>query len=94
MCSEGPKYTVDRRSETAVLKQMTDIEEAYLEVAGEGLYMTSEFVITPWVGSGPILEVLQYQANPWQRRSKLLTLRRVPKISLISLIPGGDRIRY
>ena len=43
MCSEGPKYTVDRRSETAVLKQMTDMEEAYLEVVGEGLYMTLEF---------------------------------------------------
>ena len=24
-------------------------------------------------GSGPILEVLQYQANPWRERSKPLT---------------------
>ena len=35
-------------------------------------------------GNGPLPEVLQYRANPWQRRSKPLTLRQVPKISLIS----------
>ena len=44
--------------------------------------------------SGPILEVLQYQANPWQRWSKLLTLRPDTKISLISKFPIGERIRY
>ena len=41
------------------------------------------------MGSGPILEVLQYQANPWQGWSKLLTPRPVPKISLISKTPVG-----
>jgi len=48
----------------------------------------------PGGGDGPILEVLQYQANPWQRRSKPLTLRRCPKISLISKSPDGGHIRY
>ena len=43
---------------------------------------------------GPILEVVQYQADPRQRWSKLLALRHLPKSSLISLIPHGDRIRY
>ena len=47
----------------------------------------------PW-GSGPIPEVLQYRADPRQRWSKPLALRHDPKISLISLIPHGDRIRY
>ena len=46
------------------------------------------------VGSGPIPEVLQYRADPRQRWSKPLALRHDPKISLISLIPHGDRIRY
>ena len=45
-------------------------------------------------GSGPILEVLQYQANPWQRWSKPLTLRPSAKISLISQMSNGHRIRY
>ena len=43
---------------------------------------------------GPVPEVLQYRADPWQRWSKPLALRLNPKISLISLIPHGDRIRY
>ena len=38
-------------------------------------------------GSGPIPEVLQYRANPWGSRSKLLHLPPVPKISLISMSP-------
>jgi len=45
-------------------------------------------------GSGPIPEVLQYRANPWGSRSKLLHLPPVPKISLISMSPDGGRIRY
>ena len=45
-------------------------------------------------GSGPFLEVLQYQANPWKSRSKLLSQFPVPKISLISKLPIGERIRY
>jgi len=45
-------------------------------------------------GSGPIPEVLQYRANPWGSRSKLLHLPPVPKISLISMSPYGGRIRY
>jgi len=36
------------------------------------------------MGSGPFLEVLQDQVNPWGSRSKLLHLPPVPKISLIS----------
>ena len=43
---------------------------------------------------GPILEVLQYQANPWRERSKPLTSRRGPKISLISKHLDEVRIRY
>jgi len=45
-------------------------------------------------GSGPIPDVLQYRANPWGSRSKLLHLPPVPKISLISMSPDGGRIRY
>lgn len=45
-------------------------------------------------GSGPLLEVLQYQVNPCGSRSKLLHLPPVPKISLISMSPDGGRIRY
>ena len=58
--------------------------------------MTKKFFIylTPQKGSGPIPEVLQYWANPWGSRSKLLHLPRVPKISLISKSPSGGRIRY
>ena len=41
-----------------------------------------------------IPEVLQYRANPWRSRSKLLHLLPVPKISLISKFPSGERIRY
>jgi len=41
------------------------------------------FVLLP-LGSGPFLEVLQDQVNPWGSRSKLLHLPPVPKISLIS----------
>jgi len=48
----------------------------------------------PIVGSEPILEVLQYQANSWQERCKHLTSHLVPKISLISKYPHGVRIRY
>ena len=51
------------------------------------------FVLLPG-GSGPIPEVLQYRANPWRSRSKLLHLLPVPKISLISKFPSGERIRY
>ena len=51
-------------------------------------------VIFPMVGSGPFLEVLQDQANPWWSRSKLLHLHPVAKISLISMAPSGGRIRY
>ena len=51
-------------------------------------------IIFPYVGSGPLLEVLQDQANPWRSRSKLLHLLLVAKISLISMVPSGDRIRY
>ncbi len=57
--------------------------------AGDYIY----FVFLP-EGSGPFLEVLQYQANPWKSRSKLLRLFPVPKISLISKYPSGIRIRY
>lgn len=46
------------------------------------------------VGSGPFLEVLQDQADPWRSRSKLRDLLLSSKISLISLVPSGDRIRY
>ena len=48
----------------------------------------------PCWGSGPFLEVLQDQANPWRSRSKLLHLLLSSKISLISMAPSGDRIRY
>jgi len=36
-----------------------------------------------------ILEVLQYQANPWKTRSKPQTVFPIPKISLISWAPMG-----
>ena len=43
---------------------------------------------------GPVLEVLQYQVNPWQGWSKPQVSRLVPKISLISMPSNGERIRY
>ena len=51
-------------------------------------------LFSPEEGSGPFLEVLQDQANPWRSRSKLLHLLLSSKISLISMAPSGDRIRY
>ena len=45
--------------------------------------LSFELLLLP-VGSGPIPEVLQYRANPWRWRSKPLSHRPVPKISLIS----------
>ena len=60
-------------------------------VCGEG---RSHLIFICFIRSEPILEVLQNQANPWQRWSKPLTLSRVPKISLISKFPNGERIRY
>ena len=45
--------------------------------------LTFDLLLLP-VGSGPIPEVLQYRANPWRWRSKPLSHRPVPKISLIS----------
>lgn len=53
-----------------------------------------EEVYSLFVYYGPILEVLQYQANPWRERSKPLTSRRGPKISLISKHLNEARIRY
>ena len=43
---------------------------------------------------GPFLEVLQYQANPWGKRSKPLPFPLMSKISLISKPPNRERIRY
>ena len=45
-------------------------------------------------GSEPILAVLQYQANSWTTRSKLLTVIPLGKIRLISKWTHGPRIRY
>ena len=59
----------------------------------EGLFFRRGNLIFIWF-FGPILEVLQYQANPWRSRSKPLCLLLGPKISLISKYPGGVRIRY
>lgn len=64
------------------------------EIAKDTLYIFDVcFFLLP-MGSGPIPEVLQYRANPWRERSKPLTSRPVPKISLISKSPNGGRIRY
>ena len=43
---------------------------------------------------GPIPEVLQYRASPWQRWSKPLLLRHFPKISLIFWYGNAGRFRY
>ena len=48
----------------------------------------------PQVGSGPVLEVLQDEVNPWLDWSKLLYSSPIAKISLISMAPSGGRIRY
>ena len=50
--------------------------------------------ISPPKRRGPNLEVLQDQVNPWQRRSKPLSLHLGSKISLISKPPYRGRIRY
>ena len=42
---------------------------------------------------GPILDVMQYKANPWEKSSKLQTNSQVPKIGLISMPPDGRRPR-
>ena len=57
------------------------------------LFFNLHLLLPPW-GGGPIPEVLQYRANPWRSRSKLLHLLPVPKISLISMSPDRGRIRY
>ena len=44
-------------------------------------------------GSGQVPEVLPYRVDPWKMWSKPRTLRLGAKLSLISLIPHGDRIR-
>ena len=44
--------------------------------------------------SGQILEVLQYQAHPWQERCKHSASHPVAKISLISKCSYRARIRY
>ena len=48
------------------------------------IYIFFFYKFPPEGGSGPLLEVLQYQANPWRGRSKLLHPLLVLKISLIS----------
>ena len=45
-------------------------------------------------GSGLILAVLQYEANPWNQRCKQLTWSPLAKIRLISRRTHGPRIRY
>ena len=78
--------TIQRRLAWPLRKDDTQIREAF--------HIFFSIICFFPEGSGPIPEVLQYRANPWQRRSKPLTLRRVPKISLISMSPSGGRIRY
>ena len=51
-------------------------------------------VYFPQKGSGPIPEVVQYRANPWPGRSKLLFHGPVAKISLIYKPLNEGRFRY
>ena len=61
-------------------------------VLGKGVFHIG--FIFPKKGSGPVLEILQDEVNPRKGRSKLLVPFPVAKISLISMAPSGDRIRY
>ncbi len=57
-------------------------------------YFYLPLILPPCGGGGPILDVLQYQANPCKKWSKPLPFSLLPKISLISKPPVGERIRY
>jgi hypothetical protein len=46
-----------------------------------------------YLNIGPILDVMQYEANPWRERSKLLHTLRGTKISITSLLSIGKRFR-
>ena len=74
----------------------TKIELRELRISSIELFFgDSVFVlfISP-EGSGPIPEVVQYRANPWPGRSKLLFHGPVAKISLIYKPLNEGRFRY
>ena len=63
---------------------------------GAALFSVDLFCLfpSPRGECGPVLEVLQDQVNPSESQSKLWYLSASSKISLISMVPHGDRIRY
>ena len=58
------------RERERVRERVSEREREKGEIEGRDFYYCQIFLPE---GSGPILEVLQYQANPWRERSKPLT---------------------